>query len=54
VLGALTMWTHLVGTISFELFGHRNNVVADAPALRSAFFTEEMTRLARRSGLVTG
>ena len=50
--GALTLWTHLVGTISFELFGHRNNVVADTPTLRAAFFTEEMTQLARRFGLV--
>jgi AcrR family transcriptional regulator len=50
--GGLTMWTHLVGTISFELFGHRNNVVADTPTLRAAFFTEEMTQLARRFGLV--
>jgi len=50
--GGLTLWTHLVGTISFELFGHRNNVVADAAPLRAAFFTEEMTQLARRLGLV--
>jgi AcrR family transcriptional regulator len=52
VFGGLVVWTHLVGSISFELFGHRANVVADAPALRAAFFTEEMTRLGRRFGLV--
>lgn len=52
VLGGLVVHTHLVGAISFELFGHRRNVVADAPALRAAFFTEEMTLLGRRFGLV--
>ena len=52
MFGGLTLWTHLVGTISFELFGHYDNVVADTPPLRAAFFTEEMTQLARRHGLV--
>jgi AcrR family transcriptional regulator len=52
MLAALSMWTHLVGTVSFELFGHRHNVVADAPALRAAYFTAEMTRLGRSLGLV--
>jgi AcrR family transcriptional regulator len=54
LLGALALWTHLVGSISFELFGHRNNVIADAPRLRAAFFTEEMSQLACRFGLVPG
>jgi AcrR family transcriptional regulator len=52
VFGGLVAWTHLVGSISFELFGHRHDVVADAPALRAAFFTEEMTLVGRRFGLV--
>jgi AcrR family transcriptional regulator len=52
VLAGLSMWTHLTGTISFELFGHWHDVVADPAALRAAYFAEEMTRLARRFGLV--
>lgn len=44
-------WTYLFGAISFELFGHRHQVVADAPALREAFFEAEITRVATLLGL---
>ena len=41
-----------VGSISFELFGHTANVVAEAPALRAAFHLHEMTFVGRRLGLL--
>jgi len=42
----LMAWTYLFGAISFELFGHRHNVVAASMAARDAFFAEEVSRLA--------
>jgi hypothetical protein len=47
-------WTHLVGAVSFELFGQRHNVIADAASLRDAFFTEELRRTAEQVGLPAG
>lgn len=38
----LMVWTHLFGSISFELFGHRKNVIHD----HDRFFAEEVDRLA--------
>ena len=52
VFAGIVVWTHLIGSISLELFGHRHNVVADAPALRAAFQLQEMTLLARRLGIL--
>ena len=44
VLGrGLMVWTHLFGTISFELFGHLHNVIHDY----DAFFESQMKRAAR-------
>src|SRR5437763_14094245 len=37
---ALLVWTQLFGTISFELFGHFNNVIHDG----DAFFEDQMRR----------
>lgn len=51
VIPAVQAWTHLFGAISFELFGHRHGVVADAERLREAFFVDEMTRQAAALGL---
>jgi AcrR family transcriptional regulator len=34
-------WTHLFGSVSFELFGHTNNVIDD----HDAFYTVEVERL---------
>ena len=51
VVPAIHAWTHLFGAISFELFGHRHGVVADAERLREAFFVDEMTRQAAALGL---
>lgn len=41
---AVDLWAHLFGLISFELFGHFTNVVADP----EAYFTERMTVAAQR------
>jgi hypothetical protein len=40
-------WTYLFGAISFELFGHRHNVVADT----GAFFADEVDRMGLFVGL---
>ena len=40
----LMVWTHLFGTISFELFGHLHNVIHDY----DAFFESQM-RAGRRA-----
>lgn len=48
----LLAWTLLVGAVSFELFGHTNNVVDDDPTLREAYFTDQMRRVAPLVGLV--
>ncbi len=46
---SLLVWTALIGTISFELFGHFDNTVTD-PA---AYFDAAMTLAAQTAGLVT-
>lgn len=43
-LGVMT-WTHIIGSISFELFGHRHNVIGDSEADRRAYFEFEMETL---------
>ncbi|HQR79729.1 MAG TPA: TetR-like C-terminal domain-containing protein [Actinomycetota bacterium] len=49
-LGVLA-WTHLIGSISFELFGHRHNVVGDSPADRRTYFEFELRVLAGLLGI---
>jgi AcrR family transcriptional regulator len=44
----LMAWTYLFGAVSFEVFGHRHNVIAD----QEAFFDHEIRRLAAMVGLV--
>jgi AcrR family transcriptional regulator len=51
VLRGIMAWTYLFGAISFELFGHLHNVVAEAPSAREAFFEAELTRIAGLLGL---
>jgi AcrR family transcriptional regulator len=51
LIRGLAAWTYLFGAVSFELFGHRHHVIDDDPALRRAFFTEEMLRSARTVGI---
>jgi len=45
----LMAWTYLFGAVSFEVFGHRNNVIADY----DVFFDHEVHRLALMVGLVS-
>lgn len=51
VVQGLIAWTYLFGAVSFELFGHRHNVVADGLPLREAFFEAEVARIAALVGL---
>jgi AcrR family transcriptional regulator len=44
----LMAWTYLFGAVSFEVFGHRHNVIAD----HDAFFDHEVRRMAVMVGLV--
>ncbi|GAA1190195.1 AcrR family transcriptional regulator [Kitasatospora gansuensis] len=44
---SLTLWIALIGTISFELFGHLNRVITDHPA----YFDAAMTIAAEAIGL---
>lgn len=44
----LMAWTYLFGALSFEIFGHRHNVIADY----EVFFDHEVRRLAAMLGLV--
>ena len=44
----LMAWTYLFGAVSFEVFGHRHNVIADD----DAFFDYEVRRMATMVGLV--
>jgi hypothetical protein len=48
VVRGLMAWTYLFGAVSFEVFGHRHNVVMD----HEAFFDHEIRRLATMVGLV--
>jgi AcrR family transcriptional regulator len=43
----LMAWTYLFGALSFEVFGHRHNVIAD----QRVFFDHEVRRLAAMLGL---
>jgi AcrR family transcriptional regulator len=44
----LIAWTYLFGAVSFEVFGHRHNVIADY----EVFFDYEIRRLAQLVGMV--
>ncbi|MFN8128298.1 MAG: TetR/AcrR family transcriptional regulator [Candidatus Nanopelagicales bacterium] len=47
----LMSWTHVIGAISSELFGHRHNVVGESDADRKAYFTFELDVFAGLLGL---
>lgn len=49
LLRGIMAWTYLFGAVSFELFGQRNNVIADDG--RDAFFAAEVDRVAALLGL---
>jgi AcrR family transcriptional regulator len=50
MLRGLSTWAALLGTVSLELFGHLHNVVADGEAARTAYFDEQMSRVAAELG----
>ena len=52
VFAGIVVWTHLIGAVWVEVFGHTNNVVADQPTVRAAFYLQEMLLVGRRLGLV--
>lgn len=47
-------WTHIIGAISSELFGHRHNVVGASDADRKAYFTFELDVFAELLGIRQG
>ncbi|MFN8126842.1 MAG: WHG domain-containing protein [Candidatus Nanopelagicales bacterium] len=51
MMRGLMAWTLVVGAVSFELFGHVHNVVADERTPRSAFFDGELDRMSDFLGL---
>ena len=51
LIRGLMAWTYLFGAVSFEVFGHRHQVIDDDPALRRAFFTEEVARIGALAGM---
>lgn len=51
LLRGIMAWTLIIGSVSFELFGHVHNVVADERSPRSAFFDAEMDRICDFLGL---
>lgn len=50
LLRGIMAWTYLFGAVSFELFGHRHNVITDEG--RDAFFDAEVDRIAALLGLL--
>lgn len=51
LLAAITSWTTLLGSISFELFGHTHNVVDDSPDRRADFFDAQIDLMLELLGL---
>ncbi|WP_371483783.1 TetR/AcrR family transcriptional regulator [Kitasatospora sp. NBC_00315] len=47
VIAGLTAWTHLFGAVSFEVFGHRDNIVSD----HRSYFDHEVRRIGTLLGL---
>lgn len=53
VARGLMAWTYLFGAVSFDLFGHRHNVITDERAVSNPFFEHEIDRLIRLIGFET-
>jgi AcrR family transcriptional regulator len=53
VARGLMAWTYLFGAVSFDLFGHRRNVITNERAVTHAFFEYEVDRLIRLVGFAT-
>jgi len=54
LLRGMASWSGLFGAVSFELYGHLHNVVADGPRARKAYFDHQMRRVAEGLGLGLG
>lgn len=50
VARGLMAWTYLFGAVSFDLFGHRHDVITDERAVGNPFFEHEVDRLVRLVG----
>lgn len=51
VVRAVMAWVSIFGTVSFDLFGHRHNVILDERAADNPFFAYEVERLIQFVGL---
>jgi AcrR family transcriptional regulator len=54
LLRGMAAWSGLFGAVSFELYGHLHNVVADGTKARKAYFDHQMRRVATGLGLAAG
>lgn len=53
VVRSMMAWVYIFGAVSFDLFGHRHNVVAHDQAIDSPFFDHEVDRLIDLVGLTS-
>jgi AcrR family transcriptional regulator len=51
LLRGMAAWSGLFGAVSFELYGHLHNVVADGTKARRTYFDHQMLRVAEGLGL---
>jgi len=51
LLRGMAAWSGLFGAVSFELYGHLHNVVAEGPKHRKAYFDHQMRQVAAGLGL---
>jgi AcrR family transcriptional regulator len=51
LLRGMAAWSGLFGAVSFELYGHLHNVVADGANARKAYFDHQMRQVAEGLGL---
>jgi AcrR family transcriptional regulator len=51
LLRGMAAWSGLFGAVSFELYGHLHNVVADGARARRAYFDHQMRQVAEGLGL---
>lgn len=53
VARSVMAWVYIFGAVSFDLFGHRHNVILDERSVDNPFFAYEVERLIRFVGLTT-
>jgi hypothetical protein len=51
LLRGMAAWSGLFGAVSFELYGHLHNVVAEGTRARRAYFDHQMRQVAEGLGL---